>query len=317
MSTVRRRTPVVGAAGWLVVAGASASGVVSLSLIDQVVVLGVAVVLPLALDGRWWWWEGAAGAVVVAFACPVGPAGVLVVPLGLVTACVAVDRVRQVGPLLFWRLHDGAEVLASLFAVVAAGALAVSRSGGSVLGVREPIVELTAVHYIFAGSAALVLARLTLGETGDRGGRWARAGRAAVACTAIAPPVVALGFVTHAAVFQVGGAVLMTLGVWLTAGVHLRRALTSRPSVAGAFLLVSGLAVWVPMMLAVAWAAGQHWRIPVLSVPDMARTHGLVNALAFVLCGLVGRRLGAPDGDGAGDGGGSGPIGEGSRAVPV
>lgn len=45
------------------------------------------------------------------------------------------------------------------------------------------------------------------------------------------------------------------------------------------------------MALAVPWAGGQHWDVPALSIPDMARTHGLANALAFVGCGLVGQRL--------------------------
>ncbi len=44
------------------------------------------------------------------------------------------------------------------------------------------------------------------------------------------------------------------------------------------------------MVLAVAWAAGQHWHVPALSIPDMARTHGIANALAFVLCGLLAAR---------------------------
>jgi hypothetical protein len=53
------------------------------------------------------------------------------------------------------------------------------------------------------------------------------------------------------------------------------------------------------MVLAVAWALGQHWDVPALSIPDMVRTHGVANAFAFVICGLLGRRLlGEGDGDG-------------------
>ena len=48
-----------------------------------------------------------------------------------------------------------------------------------------------------------------------------------------------------------------------------------------------GVAIWIPMVLAVAWAAGQHWDIPALSIPAMERTHGLANSLAFVLGGLL------------------------------
>jgi uncharacterized protein (UPF0548 family) len=161
---------------------------------------------------------------------------------------------------------------------VAAGALAASRLGWTPLGQREPIVELTAVHYIYAGAAALVLAGWT-----------ARA--VPIALTAAAPPIVAIGFVTGSAIPQVGGAVLMTLGVWATATVQLGASLDrSRRRSPRALLAVSGVSIWVPMVLAVAWAAGQHWSVPILSIPDMARTHGAVNATGFVLCGLLARR---------------------------
>jgi len=41
------------------------------------------------------------------------------------------------------------------------------------------------------------------------------------------------------------------------------------------------------MVLAVAWAAGQHWDVPALSIPAMERTHGVPNALAFVVGALL------------------------------
>jgi hypothetical protein len=84
----------------------------------------------------------------------------------------------------------------------------------------------------------------------------------------------------------------MTIGVWLTASLQLASA--ARGYVGGStrvLLAVSGLAVWVPMILAVAWATGQHVDVPALSIPAMARTHGLVNALGFTVCGLAGHRL--------------------------
>jgi hypothetical protein len=105
--------------------------------------------------------------------------------------------------------------------------------------------------------------------------------------------VVAAGFVTGAAAPQVGGAVLMALGVGATAAAELAEAVAAaaqREPGRALPLAVSGLAVWAPMALAVAWAAGQHWAVPALSVPDMARTHGLANALAFTVCGLVAHR---------------------------
>jgi hypothetical protein len=88
----------------------------------------------------------------------------------------------------------------------------------------------------------------------------------------------------------VGGAVAMTAGVWCTALVLLT-SVHREPSVGARTLrVVSGLAVWLPMVLAVAWAAAQHWDVPALSVPDMARTHGMLNGLGFVIAGLVATR---------------------------
>ncbi|MEA2684939.1 MAG: hypothetical protein QOE93_134, partial [Actinomycetota bacterium] len=42
--------------------------------------------------------------------------------------------------------------------------------------------------------------------------------------------------------------------------------------------------------------AGEHWDVPFLSIPDMARTHGVANAVGFVVAGLVGGRLASPAG---------------------
>lgn len=267
-------------------------------LIDAVLLLGVAVVLPLALGGPLRWWAVAASAALVALYLPTGWSAVLVLPFAAVAAASALRTIRQVGATRRWRHSEVIGVIASLYALVAAGALAQSRSGVVLLGIREPIVALTSVHYMFAGSAALVLAAAALDGVGAGSidlHRWWLVAWVAVVLTAGAPPIVAAGFVTGAALAQVGGAALMTVGVWLTASLELRTAFEStRPTASRVLLGISGLSIWVPMILAVAWAAGQHWDVPALSIPDMARTHGLANALAFVLCGLLGHRLGGP-----------------------
>lgn len=252
-----------------------------LTLIDCFVVLGVVAVLPLAMGGPWWGWAAAALTTVAAFREPVGvPAAVLAVPLVALGGVVALGRLRS---------FDGIGSLAGVYTVVASGSLVLSRLGVELLGVGEPIVELTAVHYIFAGAGALTLAAHAR-QRADR--PWTRRLAAgAVRLTAIAPPVVALGFVAGQPLPQVGGAVLMTSGVWLTGTLHLAGAVADRREHPAARVLLglSGLAIWAPMVLAVAWAAGQHWSVPALSVDDMARTHGAANALAFILAGLVAR----------------------------
>ncbi|MGH9281119.1 MAG: YndJ family transporter [Acidimicrobiales bacterium] len=256
-------------------------------MIDALTVLGVAVVLPLALGGSRAAWVAASIGVTVALLLPTGAvAALFVVPWLAVAVALAGRRLSTVGP----SLASAAGTVAAAYAVVAAASLLASRAGLTVFGVGEPIVQLTAVHYTYAGSAALVLATYALGRT-TAGLR--TVATAAVLLTATAPPVVALGFITRGAVLQVGGAVLMALGVCATGALNLQAAASARTDARTARLLlaVSGLAIWVPMALAVAWAAGQHWDIPVLSIEDMARTHGVANALGFAIAGLVGRKL--------------------------
>jgi hypothetical protein len=70
-----------------------------------------------------------------------------------------------------------------------------------------------------------------------------------------------------------------------------------------ALLVVSSVAPLVPMVLAVQWALAQHVSMPALSINAMASTHGLLNAVGFVMPGLAGwllvvpAHLAAPPGD--------------------
>jgi hypothetical protein len=87
---------------------------------------------------------------------------------------------------------------------------------------------------------------------------------------------------------QIGGALLLSAGVWIVAGLTLAvvRPLTSSRA-ARILLTVSALSVVGPMVLAVFWAAGQHYDLPALDTPAMA-AHGTVNAFGFSLAGLLG-----------------------------
>jgi hypothetical protein len=261
------------------------------SVIDALTVLGVAVVLPLALGGPRGAWAVATIGAVLALLLPRGPlAASLVVPWVAVAASLARHHLAAMRTGMPSPAAAAAAAAAAVYAVVAAWALVASRAGVSLFGIGEPIVQLTAVHYTYAGSAALILSARALEAAPARLGNVATIG---MVLTAVAPPVVALGFVTGGALAQVGGAVLMTLGVFVTAALHLLAAVTAETgsSTARLLLAVSGLAVWIPMVLAVTWAAGQHWDVPVLSIQDMARTHGVANAAGFILCGLTGRKL--------------------------
>ena len=96
--------------------------------------------------------------------------------------------------------------------------------------------------------------------------------------------MVAAGFTWKVALFQIGGATMITGATWSVAAI----APASRP-----LLLVSSVAVLAPMVLALFWATAQYYDVAALSIPDMARIHGTINAIGFVGCGLAGWRLNA------------------------
>jgi hypothetical protein len=262
-----------------------------LSLIDIAVVGGVAVVLPAALGGRWRWWGLASASVAIACTLDRGSVAVLMgLPWAAVGVAVTIQALRSAGPLMFWGRTDVVRALACGYGLVAATWLLLSRVGASPMGIREPIVQLTAVHFTYGAAGALVLAGAAARAARTPSAR--RIGHVAVLLTAGAPPLVAAGFVTGAAALQVGGAVLLTVGVWCTAGLQLLESVRRRITApARVLLVISAVALVAPMVLAVAWAAGQHWNVPALSIPDMVRTHGAGNALGFILCGLLARLL--------------------------
>lgn len=251
------------------------------ALIDGIVVLGVGVVIPLALahPRRW----AVVTVAVVASLVVANGAGAAAVALVwfAVAAYGLVETLRiaagsKLGPVRI------ADVVASAFACVAAVAYAWSRAGLSILGIGEPIVELTAVHFTFAGVGAVALAGLVA-----RTHRIARA--VALVFTISVPPVVALGFLFEHPVPQAGGAVLLAIGVLATAAMHLSDARCAS-GVPRFLLVVSGLAPWIPMALAVAWAISLYADVLALGIAEMVRTHGVMNAV-FVVAGLVARTL--------------------------
>ncbi len=260
-------------------------------IVALIIVMGIAVVLPLALGhaGRW---LIAAGAVLLSVSVPTGliSAGLAAVWLVVALTVFAPMALRALAHARDLTLAAVVPVAAAGYAVVAAGAFVASRAGWSLFGIGEPIVELTAVHFTYAGVGALVLAG---GVMARADGPRLVAARLAVLLTMFAPPVVATGFVTGNAVPQVGGALLMTTAVFIVAALQLLEAVALKWGSTRALLLTSGLAPWLPMGLAISWAASNFWTVPALSIPDMVRTHGTLNAV-FVIAGLIARRI-APD----------------------
>jgi hypothetical protein len=244
---------------------------------------------------------GALGAV-VAFLLPRGVlaaslAGLWLVVCGIasVSGVVELIEVRSLGP---------AHLLpaASLALLGIGGAWMVATRAGIGLGFDEPIPELTAVHFHYAGFAATMMAALTVRSLSSLSAPSAglrpapprqagRIGGAGGVFIVLGTPLTAAGIATGMAALTVIGPVLLAIGVLtisaLTAFVvapKLRRR-------ARVLLTISAAGVVIPMLLGVDYAASRVIPIPALDLRTMALVHGDLNALVFALLGFLGWML--------------------------
>lgn len=164
--------------------------------------------------------------------------------------------------------------------------LVLSRLGAQPLGFKEPIVLLTAVHFHYAGFAALVLAGVVGKQLDSPSGLRRRAF-----------PLVALGLIFSPA-WLVAGFVFWPLvkvlaAFWLAASLAGLAALSLRllPHVqqrlARSLLLVSVGSVLAGMLLACVYSLGELFGRVLIGIPEMTISHGVVNGIGFVLCGLL------------------------------
>jgi len=163
--------------------------------------------------------------------------------------------------------------------------LVASRLGMRPMGIQEPIGLLTAVHFHFAGFAAATIAAATLGLA-ERCGVYGWL-KTVVLVVVGMPYVVAAGFVISPAL-KMGAAVLFSAGVaGLAIAVHGsgRRA---EDGVARVLLQIAGTAVFAGMVLSAVYAIADFRGSDALTIPQMARTHGILNAFGFCLAGLLG-----------------------------
>jgi hypothetical protein len=182
-----------------------------------------------------------------------------------------------------------ARMITFAYLAFAAAWLVLELAGTRPLGIAPPWVELVAVHFTYAGFSAGLLATVAARRIAS-----SRPAQATVMVTLVlgGPPVVAVGFM-FAPPLLIVGAVMLTVGLsllsWQTARVVIP---ATDDRVAATLLGASSAAVIAPMLLASWWAIGATTPLPAPSVPIMARTHGLANALGFTLLGVIGwRRL--------------------------
>jgi hypothetical protein len=201
---------------------------------------------------------------------------------------VGISAVAEVSKARPPRFEGYLPIAACLFLVVGAVWLVLFRAGVRPMDLPIEIVELTAVHFHFAGFAAPILAAQAARWLRALPGRWDRLAAYAGGGVVLAMVLVAAG-ISGSPLLEVEGAVLMALSlIALAAGTTLIA--WRLPPAARVLLIVSSAAVWISMVLAVQYAVGQYLVVGGLSVRDMARTHGVLNVV-FTVFGLAGWKV--------------------------
>jgi hypothetical protein len=175
--------------------------------------------------------------------------------------------------------------IARLDLAVGGAWLVASRLGMRPMGIQEPIGLLTAVHFHFAGFATAMIAAATLQFAERRGEqRWLKP---VVLMVAGLPVVVAAGFVISPVV-KMGAAILFSASVaGLAVAVRACGRQAEDPT-ARILLQVAAGAIFAGIVLSGAYAVADYLGSDALTIPQMARTHGVLNAVGFCLTGMLG-----------------------------
>jgi hypothetical protein len=171
------------------------------------------------------------------------------------------------------------------YLVVAGAWLVASRAGLQLLAFREPIVLLTAVHFHFAGFASAVLAGLTYKRF--RESKWKTVLQPALLAVVCGPAILGLAFMLGPRV-KLAAALSIALGQFGLAGGMVRAGIAAEITGGRWLLFLAGGSVAAGMILAVVWAIGEYPLQAFVNIRQMAEFHGVLNAVGFVVCGLLG-----------------------------
>ncbi len=311
MSDWSVRSAILGGFGWVAVVLTSASSHAPIGSIEQPFLLAPLVIVPLGLGLAQRLHAFVAHPRLYRFVRLLQPvAAILVVisfwlPSGLTAAGLIVGWMLMSG-LIGWigfkgfvrgglaRADTACINAGLLYLPIGAAWLICSRLGWAPLGFEEPIVLLTAVHFHFTGFAAPLIAAAT-GHSLDRSRVLARfLFRVAAAGVVAGPPLIAAGFVLSPTL-KVVSVLCLAVSLWVLALLLVVALFQFRHWLAQALLGVCAGSIVLGMWLAVVYAVGEFTGQLWIAIPQMARTHGVLNAFGFTLCGLLGWLLAYPN----------------------
>lgn len=303
-----------GAVVWATLAVLARIGVARIGAIELLFLFGPLVIVPLGIElGRT---LGAAGALEASArrAQPVGALlaiAALLFPPGLVAGILAAGwmivcavmagaglyglvRALSVGKraALPSRFTLASLRFAQIDLAVGGAWFLASRLGMRPTGIQEPIGLLTAVHFHFAGFATATIAAATLAFAEKRGLHgWLKV---VVPMVVGMPFVVAAGFVFSPTLKMGAGLLFAAAVAGLAVALRSCRRLAENSS-ARWFLQFAAAAVFAGMVLAGAYAVADFRGSDVLTIPQMAGTHGILNAFGFCLLGILGWMIESPE----------------------
>jgi hypothetical protein len=235
-----------------------------------------------------------AGAVaaVVAFLVPQGwTAGVIAIGWLAPCALASLGGLLELVERRSWRPVSLVSAAALAYLSVGAAWLVASRAGIR-LGFSPAIVELTGVHFHYAGFGATLLAALAVHALGSAGQTVRRVANTAALMVVVGTPLTAVGITTKSAAATIAGPVLLAGGILTIAAITAFLITPALESAGARWLLrLSAAGVLLPMLLGVDYAVSRVFAIPALDLRWMAAIHGDLNALAFILPGLLGWTL--------------------------
>jgi hypothetical protein len=233
---------------------------------------------------------GAVGAV-ASFLLPIGStagllAGVWLVVCGIAALAGLVELVESRS------LHPTHLLPAAALGVLSVGsAWLVAYRWGIDLGYSPTITELTAVHFHYAGFAAVMMSALVLNSLAAASLRMRRIAAGAGLLVTFGTPITATGVATHTGSLTVIGPVLLAIGILTGSALTAFVVAPAMRARARWPLTLSAAGVVIPMFLGVDYAAARVFPIPALDLQTMALVHGDLNALVFALLGFVGWML--------------------------
>ncbi len=300
MRTTRQIIPLAGAAAWAGIAVLGRMGIARVGAIELMFLFAPLVIVPLGMElsrgiggsdafhelARWLQPLGAGLTVVAIWMPPGRKAGAAAV--GWLVVCLLMagsGMVGLAGATSGFRATSIVIGIGRMDLAVGGAWLVASRLGMRPMGIQEPIGLLTAVHFHFAGFATAMIGAATLQFAERRAPqKWLPR---LILLVAVLPMVVAAGFLISP-VLKMGAAVLFSASVAMLAMAVRAYGRQAHDATARILLQVAAVAIFMGMALSGAYAVADYVGSEALTIPEMARTHGILNAVGFCLAGILG-----------------------------